>query len=226
MAARVLHPCPDRACPRERGQATVEFALVLPLIVFALLAILQVGLVARDQIAVVHAAREAARSRGGRSGSGSRGGGTPGVGEGRGERRGAPCGSRLALMLGVARLGHAASDKARARLRPTPPRARGCGRVGTEWQRFGSFHRGSRDRGEQRWAPRAVLVHRPELDRGSDGRRRDRPRPRRSPLRMLRRSRPLLIRTVQRGRRRWMSSGSSSNSSGSGSRASAAPIAR
>jgi hypothetical protein len=60
VAARV--PCPGWACPRERGQATVEFALVLPLIVFALLAILQVGLVVRDQIAVVHAAREAARA--------------------------------------------------------------------------------------------------------------------------------------------------------------------
>ncbi len=60
MAARDTHP--GWACPRERGQATVEFALVLPLIVFALLAILQVGLVARDQVAVVHAAREAARA--------------------------------------------------------------------------------------------------------------------------------------------------------------------
>jgi len=58
--ARERHP--DWACPRERGQATVEFALVLPLIVFGLLAILQVGLVARDQVAVVHAAREAARA--------------------------------------------------------------------------------------------------------------------------------------------------------------------
>lgn len=53
---------PGWACPRERGQATVEFALVLPLVVFGLLAILQVGLVVRDQIAVVHAAREAARA--------------------------------------------------------------------------------------------------------------------------------------------------------------------
>jgi Flp pilus assembly protein TadG len=60
VTARDLHP--DCACPRERGQATVEFALILPLIVFALLAILQVGLVARDQVAVVHAAREAARA--------------------------------------------------------------------------------------------------------------------------------------------------------------------
>ena len=60
MVARDTHP--DWACPRERGQATVEFALVLPLIVFALLAIVQVGLVVRDQVAVVHAAREAARA--------------------------------------------------------------------------------------------------------------------------------------------------------------------
>ncbi len=56
------HCNPDRACPRERGQATVELALVLPLIVFGLMAILQVGLVVRDQVAVIHAAREAARA--------------------------------------------------------------------------------------------------------------------------------------------------------------------
>ena len=61
MTARDRHR-PDRACPRERGQATVEFALVLPLIVLGMLAILQIGLVVRDQIAVVHAAREAARA--------------------------------------------------------------------------------------------------------------------------------------------------------------------
>lgn len=61
MAARVPSR-PDRACPHERGQATVELALVLPLAVFGLLAILQVGLVVRDQVAVVHAAREAARA--------------------------------------------------------------------------------------------------------------------------------------------------------------------
>ena len=47
---------------RERGQATVEFALVLPLIVLAALAVIQVGLVVRDQMGVVHAAREAARA--------------------------------------------------------------------------------------------------------------------------------------------------------------------
>ena len=47
---------------RERGQATVEFAFVLPLVVLALLAVVQVGLVVRDQLGVVHAAREAARA--------------------------------------------------------------------------------------------------------------------------------------------------------------------
>ena len=45
-----------------RGQATVELALVLPLVVLALMAVLQIGLVVRDQVAVVHAAREAARA--------------------------------------------------------------------------------------------------------------------------------------------------------------------
>jgi hypothetical protein len=60
MAARVPHP--DRACPHARGQATVELALVLPLVVFGLMAVLQVGLIVRDQVAVIHAAREAARA--------------------------------------------------------------------------------------------------------------------------------------------------------------------
>lgn len=49
-------------CPRERGQATVEFALILPMVVFLLLAILQTALVVRDYVGVVHAAREAARA--------------------------------------------------------------------------------------------------------------------------------------------------------------------
>ena len=47
---------------RERGQAAVELALVLPLVVLLLLALVQLGLVVRDQILVVHAAREAARA--------------------------------------------------------------------------------------------------------------------------------------------------------------------
>ena len=47
---------------RDRGQAVVELALTFPLVVLLLLAIVQVGLVVRDQILVVHAAREAARA--------------------------------------------------------------------------------------------------------------------------------------------------------------------
>ena len=46
----------------EGGQATVEFAFLLPLVVFAALAVIQIGLVVRDQMGVVHAAREAARA--------------------------------------------------------------------------------------------------------------------------------------------------------------------
>jgi len=45
----------------ERGQATVELALCLPLVLLAVLLVVQVGLVVRDQLRVVHAAREAAR---------------------------------------------------------------------------------------------------------------------------------------------------------------------
>jgi Flp pilus assembly protein TadG len=47
---------------RERGQAAVELALGLPLVFLALMAVVQVVLVARDQIAVLHAAREGARA--------------------------------------------------------------------------------------------------------------------------------------------------------------------
>jgi len=50
-----------RAPRGEPGQATVEFALVLPLLLMAMLALIQVGLLVRDHLAVVHAAREAAR---------------------------------------------------------------------------------------------------------------------------------------------------------------------
>jgi len=51
-----------RGRDRERGQATVEFAFLLPLVILAVLAVIQVGLVVRDQLGVVHAAREAARA--------------------------------------------------------------------------------------------------------------------------------------------------------------------
>jgi Flp pilus assembly protein TadG len=46
----------------DEGQATVELALALPLVVFLLLAVVQAGLLVRDQILVTHAAREAARA--------------------------------------------------------------------------------------------------------------------------------------------------------------------
>jgi hypothetical protein len=57
-----------RANPRRRprwgqtGQAAVELALGLPLVFLALMALVQVVLVARDQVAVIHAAREGARA--------------------------------------------------------------------------------------------------------------------------------------------------------------------
>ena len=47
---------------RDSGQATVELALLLPLVVGLLLAIVQAGVLARDQILVTHAAREAVRA--------------------------------------------------------------------------------------------------------------------------------------------------------------------
>lgn len=52
---------PDRG-GRSRGQTTVEFALVLPLLLGLILLVLQVGLVVRDQILVVNASREGART--------------------------------------------------------------------------------------------------------------------------------------------------------------------
>ena len=45
----------------ERGQATVEFALVLPVLVLVALLVVQVALVVRAQLLVHEAAREAAR---------------------------------------------------------------------------------------------------------------------------------------------------------------------
>lgn len=49
--------------PRDdRGQAVVELALVLPLVVVFVVAVLQVAVVARDQLAIEYVAREAARA--------------------------------------------------------------------------------------------------------------------------------------------------------------------
>ena len=51
-----------RASSRARGQATVELALVLPLVLTLALVVVQVGLVARDAVRVTHAARSATRA--------------------------------------------------------------------------------------------------------------------------------------------------------------------
>ncbi len=48
--------------PGERGQATVELALALPLAVVFALVVVQAGLVAKDLLLVNHSAREAARA--------------------------------------------------------------------------------------------------------------------------------------------------------------------
>jgi hypothetical protein len=45
----------------EGGQATVEFALVLPVLVLVLMLVFEVALVARDQVLTVQAARAAVR---------------------------------------------------------------------------------------------------------------------------------------------------------------------
>ncbi len=50
-----------RRAREDGGQASVELALVLPLVMILLLAVAQLGLLVRDQILIVHAAREGAR---------------------------------------------------------------------------------------------------------------------------------------------------------------------
>jgi hypothetical protein len=50
-----------RDSDRERGTAAVEFALVLPILLVIALAIVQLGIVVRDEMMVVQAARAGAR---------------------------------------------------------------------------------------------------------------------------------------------------------------------
>ncbi len=57
-AARAPSGPLHRAC----GQATVEFVMVLPMVVVVCLAVVQVAVVARRDVLVAHAAREAARA--------------------------------------------------------------------------------------------------------------------------------------------------------------------
>jgi len=51
----------DHRSERDEGQASVELALCLPVVALLLLLVVQAGLVVADQVAVVQAAREAAR---------------------------------------------------------------------------------------------------------------------------------------------------------------------
>lgn len=51
-----------RRAGRDGGQAAVELALVLPLVALLLLLVVQVGLVVRAQVLVIHGAREGARA--------------------------------------------------------------------------------------------------------------------------------------------------------------------
>lgn len=57
-----MSPAPARRARRDTGQATVELVLVLPVLVVACLAVVQVAAVARRGVLVAHAAREAARA--------------------------------------------------------------------------------------------------------------------------------------------------------------------
>ena len=55
-------PGPGGRSRDHRGQATVELALLMPVWVLLLLAVVQVGLVARAEVETIQAAREAARA--------------------------------------------------------------------------------------------------------------------------------------------------------------------
>lgn len=54
--------CSVRPGRRHGGQATVELAIGLPVVLVGVLIVLQLALVGRDQLLVSHAAREAARA--------------------------------------------------------------------------------------------------------------------------------------------------------------------
>lgn len=51
-----------RRRPEDRGQATLELALCLPIVLLLLGVVIEIGLLAGDQVRLEHAAREAARA--------------------------------------------------------------------------------------------------------------------------------------------------------------------
>ncbi|MEM8705014.1 MAG: TadE family protein [Actinomycetota bacterium] len=55
----------------DRGQATVEAALLLPVVAIAMLSVIQVGLLVHARVMVTHAAREGARVAATGGGSGA-----------------------------------------------------------------------------------------------------------------------------------------------------------
>ena len=59
---RCLAPPVTRSVRDDRGQAAVELAMTMPIVVIFVLGVCQVALVARDQLALELAAREAARA--------------------------------------------------------------------------------------------------------------------------------------------------------------------
>jgi Flp pilus assembly protein TadG len=62
MRTRRSGSCSPVRCRGHRGSATVEFALVLPLVLVVVLGLVQVGLVVRDRLLVEAAARAGARA--------------------------------------------------------------------------------------------------------------------------------------------------------------------
>jgi Flp pilus assembly protein TadG len=62
MRTRPEEGAPRAGGPSDHGSATVEFALVLPLVFVVVLGLVQVGLVVRDRLLVEAAARAGARA--------------------------------------------------------------------------------------------------------------------------------------------------------------------
>jgi hypothetical protein len=59
--ATPVPPVGGRRSGREQGQVTAEVALLTPFLAMLVMLVVQVGLVVRDQVLVLHAAREAGR---------------------------------------------------------------------------------------------------------------------------------------------------------------------